>query len=218
MSCDRKHSARGRWRRTAVGLAVLWLVFAHPTDARSQPILTMAGGMGFSTTGYDQEVADKFNIASRGFGFQSTLSPRLFGYTVALIEFGWEYLAQLCVDGSDCETDRTATSSAYASLGGGVATPVLYVNDRQGRVGFSLTFNAGYQWVKTGLSQDGCVNCTIDDLYVAGGSWIEPGLDLYADPEVVLGFAFRIYEDEADLVSRFTLRVTTQAGKSKRSR
>jgi hypothetical protein len=94
-----------------------------------------------------------------------------------------------------------------ASTGVGLASPVLFVDDRGGKIGFGLNLDLGREWVKGGLSQDNCLNCSIDDLDIDGGLWIEPGVDLYADPSVVIGFNYRIYESNADLTSRLTIRV-----------
>lgn len=175
-------------------------------DSTAQSAIAMRGGIGLSSTSYDRETVDEFNIASQGWGFQGTFAPRLYQYVGLLVEFGWEYLTQVCLS-STCERDRTSTSSIMASVGAGLASPVLFVDDRSGPVGFGLTLNAGREWIKSGLSQDYCLNCTIDGFDIQGGFWVEPGLDLVASPNVVIGFTYRVYESSADVNSRFTLRI-----------
>ena len=176
------------------------------TRLAAQSPVALRGGIGLTTTGYDQEIVDHFNLASRGWGFQGTFAPRFYQYVGVLLEAGWEYWSQICA-GSPCEKDRTTTSSVMASTGVGLASPVLFVNDKSGRIGFGLTLNGGREWIKAGLSQDYCLNCTIDDLKIDGGYWVEPGIDLYADASVVIGFTYRIYESDADMNSRITIRV-----------
>jgi hypothetical protein len=185
---------------------IVFLPSIGPTQSAAQSPLALRGGIGLSTTSYDQEIADHFNLASRGWGFQGTFAPRLYQYVGVLLEVGWEYWSQVCV-GSPCEKDRSSTSSIMASTGIGLASPVLFVDDKSGPIGFGLTLNGGHEWIKSGLSQDNCLNCIIDDLNVNGGYWVEPGLDLYADPSVVIGFTYRIYESAADINSRITIRV-----------
>jgi len=186
-------------------LAVV-LIGLVPIRSEAQSPVELRGGIGLTTTSYDAEIVDHFNLASRGWGFQGTFAPRFYNYVGVLVEIGWEYWGPLCA-GSSCESDWTSTSSVMASLGAGLASPVLFVNDPSGRIGFGLTLNAGREWIKSGLSQDYCLNCTIDDLDVKGGFWFEPGLDLVADPSVVIGFTYRIYESEADMNSRLTFRI-----------
>jgi hypothetical protein len=166
--------------------------------------------VGFTTTGYSQDLADQFNLSTRSWGIQGTFAPRAYRYFTLLLEFGSEYWSQVCLQ-QPCETDRRSTLAFMASSGVGLASPVLFVDDPQGRVGFGLAAHVGYQWIWAGLSEDYCLNCTIDDLSVTAGWWIEPGLDLYADPQVVLGFSYRIFESGADVTGRFTLRAVYRA-------
>ena len=181
------------------------ILLAGFAPAAAQGDIQLRGGIGITSTGYDQTLVDKHNIPGRGWGFQGTFAPRFFRYTTLLVEFGFEILTQVCAD--ECERDRTSTGSIMASVGAGLASPVLYVNDPQGRVGFGLFVNGGREWINAGLSEDGCVNCTIDELDIEGGLWLEPGLDIVAHPTVTIGFAYRIYEDAADVDSRFTIRI-----------
>ncbi len=193
------------WIRETLALAIV-LVGMGPKPSEAQSPVEQRGGIGLTSTSYDAEIADRFNLASRGWGFQGTFAPRFYKYVGVLVEIGWEYWGPVCL-ASSCDTDRTSTSSLMASLGAGLASPVLFVNDRDGPVGFGLTLNGGHEWIKSGLSEDYCLNCTIDDLDVKGGFWFEPGIDLVADPNVVIGFAFRVYESNADVNSRITIRV-----------
>lgn len=199
-----------RKSRAACTIAMATLSIAStvwaPTVAWSQTPVELRGGIGVSTTGYDKEIANNFNLASRGWGFQGTFSPRFFTYVELLVEIGWEYWGQVCLT-SECNPDRTQTSSVMASTGVGMASPILFVNDQSRSIGFALNADLGHEWVKGGLSTDNCLNCAIDDLDIDGGLWIEPGIDLYADPSVVIGFNYRIYESKADLTSRITIRV-----------
>ncbi len=205
----------GMRRFTADGQRFMWirdillavvLLGMGPKLSEAQSPVELRGGIGLTTTSYDKEIVDHFNLASRGWGFQSTFAPRFYSYVGILVEAGWEYWGQVCLD-SSCESGRTSTSSLMASLGAGLASPVVFVNDREGPVGFGLTLNGGHEWIKSGLSQDSCLNCTIDDLDVKGGFWFEPGLDLIADPNIVIGFTYRVYESNADVNSRITIRV-----------
>lgn len=193
------------WIKDILLLAIV-LLGIGPKHSDAQSPVELRGGIGLTTTSYDEEIVDHFNLAGRGWGFQATFAPRFYNYVGILLETGWEYWGQVCL-GSPCETDRTSTSSVMASLGVGLASPVLFVNDRNGPVGFGLTLNGGHEWIKSGLSQDNCLNCTINDLDVKGGFWFEPGLDLIADPNVVIGFAYRVYESNAGVNSRITIRV-----------
>jgi hypothetical protein len=173
----------------------------------AQSPVSMGGGIGFSTTSYKKEVTDASNLVDRGFGFQGAFAPRFYEHFGLLAEIGWEYLGQVCLDNS-CQSDKTSTSSLYASLGAGLLSPVVNVDDGQQSVGFGFTLYGGMQWVNAGLSENNCVNCTIDDLDVNGGLYIEPGIDIHTGSEVAIGFAYRIYESSADLNSRFTLRAS----------
>lgn len=176
-------------------------------SAFAQAPIQLRGGVTLTSTRYDNKIADSFNLSTRGWGFRGVFAPRFFGFTSLLAEGGWEYWAQVCIDPSDCEPDRGSTSSIMGSLGAGLVSPLLFVDDPEGRWGFGLTLYAGREWISAGLSQDGCLNCTIPDLDVNGGYWIEGGLDVTPDPSIVVGFVYRRFESSADVSSHVGIRV-----------
>lgn len=183
--------------------------WVFPILAQSNPV-ALRGGIGFSTTSFDKEVVDAHNLVDRSFGIQGTFAPRFYNYLGILAEVGWEYLGQVCLDLNqdiDCTRDKTSTSAFFASIGAGLATPMLVVGAPGERVGIALALFGGTEWVSAGLGEDNCLNCQIEDLDVRGGLYIEPGLEIAATPNVVVGFHYRIYEDAADLGSRFALRI-----------
>lgn len=178
-----------------------------PGAVLAQSPVSVGGGIGFSTTSYKKEITDANNLSDRGFGFQGSFGARFYDYFGLMSEIGWEYLGQVCLDDS-CQSDKTSTSSLYASLSAGLLSPVVNVDDGKQSVGFGLTLYAGNQWVNAGLSEDNCLNCTIDDLDIKGGLFVEPGIDIHTGTDVAIGFAYRVYESDSDLNSRFTLRAT----------
>ena len=172
--------------------------------AQGSPVF-LSGGIGFSTTSYNKQITNAQNLSDRGFGFQGTFAPRFYEYFSVLAEIGWEYVGQVCLDNS-CDSEKTSTSSRYTSLGAGFVSPPVDLTDGSDTIGLGITGYAGYQWVNAGLSEDNCINCTIDDLDINGGYYVEGSLDIYPGSEVALGFAYRRYGADADLNSRFTLR------------
>jgi len=180
---------------------------------RAQPTspLTYRGGVGFSTTSYDESAASRSNTVSRSFGVQGSFSPRLHRVVAVRTEVGLEYLGPVCLDlneGVDCaRSTEERTSAVFASIGGAIYTPPVRIGSWREWTDTSLALGFGREWVWAGIGDDGCINCTIERVGFDGGLYLEPGLEFATNHRIGVEAAYRFYESGADLSGKFILRV-----------
>ena len=179
---------------------------AQPTSP-----LTYRGGVGFSTTSYDESAASRSNTVSRSFGIQGSFSPRLHQVLAVRTDLGWEYLGPVCLDlGEEVDCARSTeeqTSAVFASIGAAIYTPPVRIGSRREWTDTSLVLGFGREWVWAGIGDDGCINCTIERVGFDGGLYLEPGLEFTTNHRIGVEAAYRFYESRADLSGKFILRI-----------
>lgn len=178
--------------------------------------LSIHGGMGLTTTSYDERAAERSNTVRRGFGLQGFVEPRLYDTVGLPVMIGWEYLGPICFDAN--ETTRCAgrnerrTSLLFASLGAAMYGPSIPWPGDEGAPRRRAFIIAGREWVSRGIDDDDCLNCMIDDVHFDGGLFVEPGIELPAGRQMVVALGYRMYRGSSDLENRFVIRLISEGG------